>query len=144
MLGAFTLATTNFGSAVSASDTLVSLASTSGVSSGVFLFANRELLQVSGIAPNGLVSVLRGKEGTATRAHSTNETVYIAQGYQLFDTDPQGTLAPGAVPLSNPHINVQNGTVWVTFGDDDGPDAGARVWQQVTTVPTTGALGVCF
>ncbi len=143
MLATFTLATTNFASAVSESDTIVNLASTSGIVPGVFLFANREAMKVVGLTGIGnYASVLRGKAATVTRAHSTNETVWIAQGYQLFETDPQGTLSAGAVPLANPHINVMNGTVWVTQGDDDGADVGARTWQQVTTTQSFGALGI--
>ncbi len=142
MVATFTLPTTTFAAAVAVGDTQVSVSSTSGVVPGVFLFANRESMKVVGILPNGNVSVMRGRDGTATRPHATNETVYVAQGFQLFDTDPQGTLAASTVPLCNPHINVLNGTVWVTVGDDDGADVGARVWQQVTTTQTTGALGV--
>ncbi len=133
MIATFTLPSTTFAASVAEGDTQVNLTSTTGVFPGIFLFANREALKVTGFMPNGNAAVLRGQNGTATRAHATNETVWVAPGYQLFDIDPQGTLGPKTVPLCNPHINVQSGAVWVTVGDDDGPMVGARVWQQVTT-----------
>jgi hypothetical protein len=137
----FTLTTTTFTAPVAASDTQVIVASTSGIVPGVFLFANRELFKVvraTGIG-NAFV-VLRGQEGTHTRDHGTGETIYLAQGYQLFVTDPQGL--PPTVTFANPHINVVSGTVWVVQGDDLGPGTGARSWQPVTTTQTAGALGV--
>lgn len=141
MQALFTLATTTFLTPVTATDTQVNLASTSGISPGVFLFANRELLKVVGLTGVGnYASVLRGQEGTATRAHGAGaETIYLAQGYQLFSSDPQGL--PGANIFANPHINVLNGTVWVIQGDDEGPGMQGRTWQQVTTSQAIGATG---
>lgn len=136
MIATFTLPSTTFAASVAEGDNQVNMTSTTSVFPGIFLFANREAMKVVGILPNGNVSVLRGRHGTATRSHATNETVWVAPGYQLFEIDPQGTLGAGAVPFSNPHINVLTGAVWVTVGDDDGPMSGARVWQQVTTTPT--------
>lgn len=141
MQSTFTLATTTFASSVAASDTQVNLSSTSGITPGVFLFANRELLKVERLTGIGNYAVvLRGADGTETRAHSAAETVYIAQGYQLFDQDPQGL--PNPATLVNPHINVRNGVVWVVQGDDVGPGTSLRTWQPVTTTQSIGALGV--
>lgn len=141
MQATFTLATTSFTAPVGALDTQVTLASTSGIVPGVFLFANRELFKVLALTGIGNgVRVLRGHDGTATGPHGTGETVYLAQGYQLFASDPQG-LAPATV-LANPYINTRNGTVWVVQGDDVGSGTGARSWQPVTTTQTAGALGV--
>lgn len=143
MLATFTLQTTSFAASVGPSDTLVNLVSMTGVVPGIMFYANREAFKVTALTGIGNnVTVLRGRNGTATRSHSTNETVYVAPGYQFFEVDPQGTLGPGEVPLANPYINILNGTVWVTVGDDAGPDVGARTWQLVTTTPAVGALGV--
>jgi hypothetical protein len=137
----YTLATTTFAAPVGASDTQVQLGSTSGITPGVFLFANRELMRVDRLTGIGTaVVVVRGQDGTAQVAHGTGETIYVAQGYQLFASDPVGLPGPGI--LSNPHINVANGIVWVVQGDDIGPGTGARSWQPVTTAQSAGALGV--
>lgn len=142
MQATFTLSTTSFLSKVLVSDSQVNLASTSGIVPGVFLFANRELLQVVGLTGVGnYATVLRGRDGTETRTHGTGETIYLAQGYQLFQSDPQGLPSKGNV-LVNPHINVANGIAWVIQGDDEGPGADARQWVPVTTTQIGGALGV--
>lgn len=141
MQATFTLATTTFASPIAVSDTQVNLTSTSGIVPGVFLFANRELFKVERLTGIGnLVVVLRGREGTPTGPHGTGETVYIAAGYQLFDQDPTGL--PVGAAFSNPYINIKNGVVWVTQGDDIGPGALARSWQPVTTTQTIGSYGV--
>ena len=141
MQATYTLATTTFSATVAASDAQVTLGSTSGIVPGVFLFANRELMKVVGCkGPGNTCTVLRGQAGTSTRPHGTSETVYVAEGYQLYDRDPQGL--PAESVLANPHINVLNGLVWVVQGDDVGPGASARSWQQVTTTQAAGALGV--
>lgn len=144
MLATFTLATTTFANNVSEQDTQVNLTSTTGVIPGITLFAGREAMRVEFLTGIGnYAKVRRGSHGTATRSHSAGyETVYLAQGYQLFEVDPQGYAAPSA-PLSNPHINVLNGTVWVVVGDDDGSNIGERQWQQVTTTLAAGGpLGI--
>lgn len=146
MQATFTLNTTTFAAPVSAGESVIALSSLTNIQAvgitNLFLFANREVMEVMGfVGSSGTqVTVLRGRMGTASRAHGTGETIYIAQGYQLFDSDPQG-LAP-ANALSNPHINVLNGKVWVIQGDDEGPGTQARSWQEVTTTQTPGALGV--
>lgn len=141
MQSTFTLSTTAFLSNVSALDTQVNLVSMSGIVPGVLLFANRELFKVEYLINGGnFAKVLRGRDGTETRAHGTGETIYLAQGYQLFESDPQGL--PPTATLVNPHINVRTGVVWVVRGDDVGAGTGARSWQPVTTTQTPGALGI--
>lgn len=141
MQSTFTLATTTFATPVRAGDNFINLASTTGIIPGIFLFANREVMKVeflTGIGNNA--KVLRGLEGTETRAHSMADTIYIAPGYQLFETDPTGL--PPAATFVNPHINVKNGIVWVVQGDDVGGGTANRTWQQVTSTQTIGSLGV--
>lgn len=141
MQATVTLSTTRFAANVAAGDTQVNLTSTSGVLPGVFLYANREALRVVGLTGVGnYVSVLRGRDGTATQAHGTAETIYIARGDQLYQSDPTG-LPPAAV-LVSPYINVATGVLWTVQGDDEGPGTGARSWQPITTTQTPGALGV--
>lgn len=141
MQATYTLATTTFLTNVGATDTQVNLASTSGIVPGVGLFVDRELMKVERLTGIGnMATVLRGQEGTATRAHGTLATIFLAQGWQLYASDPQGLPGPNAI--ANPHINVANGTIWVIQGDDVGPMTGARSWQQVTSLESFGAFGV--
>lgn len=140
MVATYTLATTGFANPVLASDSIICFMSTSGLVPGVFVFANRELMRIVGPTVAQCYTVLRGQDGTETRAHSPLETVYIAQGFQLFSTDPTGVPPVGV--RSNPHINVQNGNVWVIQGDEVGSGTQDRSWQLVTTVQSIGALGV--
>ena len=135
------LASTTFTQPVAAGDTILYLASTSGIFPGVFLFANREAMKVEYISGvNSGVKVRRGVAGTATRVHSPLETVYIALGSQLYEQDPQGV--PSAGVYVSPHINVLNGNVWVPTGDETQDGSQARMWQLVTSSPGAGALGV--
>lgn len=137
----YTLATTTFKSAVAASDSTIYLTSTTGVYPGIRLYANRELMTVdrlTGISTG--VVVLRGQHGTATRAHSTAEAVYIGAGDQFFADDPVGL--PPNPPKVSPRINVLTGVLWVVQGDVVGPGSLNQTWQPVTSTQTPGALGV--
>ncbi len=135
------LASTTFTSPVLAGDTIVYLASTSGVSRGIGLFSADELMVVEYVdGVNSGVHVRRGCEGTATRAHSPLEIVWIAQLNQLYQTDPVGVPSVGVYVL--PHINVVNGTVWTVQGNDSGDGAQDRSWQLITNVQFAGSLGV--
>jgi hypothetical protein len=117
------------------------MVSVSGIVGGTYLFANREVMRVVGLGPTtNTLSVLRGRDGTVAVTHGTGETVYLAQGYQLFDQDPQG-LPVGATFVS-PYINVRTGDLWAVQGDEVGAGAQARSWQKITTAQTTGDLGI--
>jgi hypothetical protein len=135
------LASTTFTSPVLAGDTILYLASTSGVSRGIALFAADELFTVEYIdGVNSGVHVRRGCEGTATRAHSPLETVWIALPNQLYEKDPVGVPPVGVYVL--PHINVINGNVWTVQGNESGDGAQDRSWQLVTNIQYPGPLGV--
>lgn len=140
-LATYTLATTTFSATVAAGDSTIYMRSTSGITPGVRLYANRELMTVDRLTGIGTgVVVLRGQHGTATRTHSTAETVYIGQGDQFFADDPVGV--PPNPPRVSPRINVLTGVAWVVQGDQDGPGANAQTWQPITTTQTRGSLGV--
>jgi hypothetical protein len=140
-LATVNLASTTFTSPVLAGDTIVYLASTSGISRGIALFAANELMKVEYIdGVNNGVHVRRGVEGTATRTHSPLETVWIAQMNQLYEKDPVGVPPVGVYVL--PHINVINGLVWTVQGNETGDGAQDRSWQLVTNVQYPGPLGV--
>lgn len=126
-------------------DTLVSLASGSGITPGLRLFVDRELMTVVSAAPASATGaatflVLRGRDGTMAQQHDGGATVYIGRGDQFYDQDPEGAPTE-AIPVS-PWINVRNGRVWFAQGDVAPTGVASRWWQQQTATYSSGPLGV--
>lgn len=140
VLATTSLGTTTFATTVEPSDTLVNLASVSGVSVGTRLYCDREMMAVSGLTGIGTqVLVRRGGGGTASARHATNAPVWIGLGHQFYDNDPVGL--PPVTMLVYPYINVLTGQAWVAVGDEVGPGNAGRIWQPVSTAVVAGALG---
>lgn len=135
-----TLASTTLSAPVGASETLLKLASTSGVVPGMFLWLDGELMKVMGLDVDPWVLVKRGVDGSPAMSHGALVTVYIGRGDQFYGTNPVGR-PPAAIPVS-PYINVQNGSVWFAQGDASTTNAANRWWQQSTSTFGTGSLGV--
>jgi hypothetical protein len=134
------LTSTTFSVTVEPSDTRVLLASTSGISPGVRLYAGRELLGIEVLTGIGNEAIVRrGLEGTAASRHATNETVWIGRADQFSSSDPTGL--PPAVLLVYPYINVLTGVAWVAQGDETGPGNAGRIWAPMTVAMSAGALG---
>lgn len=144
MAATVTLSTTTLTYAANDSDSAVILGSTSGITSGVRLYIDRELLTVIslGLATNlgTSVNVLRGVDGTGSSRHPSGSTVTIGRGDQFYASDPAGL--PPDVVLVSPWINVITGTSWTAQGDETGPGLSGRFWQQTVTTPSIGSLGV--
>lgn len=138
MAATYTLSTTVFSVPVGKSDTQVKLASTSGLTPGMRLFADRELMRVVSLGVSSLVNVQRGVDGTQAERHGTEVTVYTGSGEQFFTYDPTGQPRPDL--LVSPHINIRTGDVW--FAQGDGAVNGRRWWQKQTIDHTVGDLGV--
>lgn len=136
------LATTTFASGpVEQADSLLTLTSTADVKPGYGLFVERELMVVDRLGPlTGQVVVRRGCGGSAATAHATNAAIYIGRMDQFYQSDPVG-LPPAQLPVY-PYINVVNGKIWIAQGDEAASDLQGRVWAEVTTAMTTGALGI--
>jgi hypothetical protein len=118
----------------------VILASTSGITPGVRLYADRELMSVDRLTGVGNEAVVRrGIEGTAATRHASNTAVYIGRGDQFYSSDPVG-LPPIVVPVS-PYINVLTGVAWVAQGDEAGPGNAGRLWAPITVTQAAGAFG---
>ncbi len=133
-----TLPTTTFATDIGSSDSTVNVASTTNIVVGLFLVSGAEAMQVTGFGPvTGLVTVIRGKLGTAARRHAATDIVWIGRGDQFYETDPTGPPMSG--PRVAPHVNVLNGNVWWPLNNTT--DASGR-WQLTTTTYTTGPLGV--
>lgn len=136
-----TLSTTTFNATVEPGDTKLIMGSTSGLAPGVHLCVDRELIAIDRLTGLGNeVVVKRGQDGTAASRHATNTPVYIGRADQFYSTDPVG-LPPAVLPVS-PYINVRAGRIWVAMGDDLGPGNAGRIWAEVTTAMSAGALGV--
>ena len=135
-----TLSTTTLATGVSASETSIKVASTSGLIPGTRLFLEKELMAVVslGIAP--WVNVRRGVDGSPALPHVSGATIYIGRAHDFYDHDPVG--APASAIAVSPHINVVNGTVWFAQGNPDTAAQAQRWWQQQTTSYATGPFGV--
>lgn len=138
MPATYTLSTTSFLIPVSQGATQVKVASTSGLTPGVRLFADKEMMQVVSLGVSTLVNVKRGVDGTAAAPHGSDVTVYIGTGDQFFAYDPVGQPPP--IVLVSPHINVRTGDVWFAQGDD--LTSGQRYWQKQSVARAVGPLGV--
>jgi hypothetical protein len=134
------LSTTTFSNTVEPADSRVILASTSGITPGVRLYVDRELMAVDRLTGIGNEAVvLRGIEGTAASRHATNSTIYIGRGDQFYSSDPIG-LPPAILPVY-PYINVLTGVVWVAQGDEVGAGNAGRIWAPITLAMARDGVG---
>jgi hypothetical protein len=141
MAATVTLTTTTLSTQVGASDASVFVASTSGMTPGVRLFVDGELLSMLrfGVGTREVV-VLRGVDGTSTQAHAPGSEVTIGRGDQFYMADPVGR-PPNPVDIA-PWINLVNGRRWVAQGDEAGPGAQLRSWALETDAAAIGSLGI--
>ena len=119
-----TLTQTTLGAAVTASATLVQLASTTGVTTlpnvgyNTSLYVDQELMTVIGInqtaaGTNGLVvTVARGQQGTRAAAHSSGQTVYAGRPSWFYSQDPPAGTCVLANVIVTPWINYKTGNQW--------------------------------
>jgi len=135
-----TLSTTTLAVGVSASETSIKVASTSGLTPGTRLFLEKELMAVVSLGIDPWVNVRRGVDGTPSVPHISGATIYIGRAHDFYDHDPIG--APEAAIAVSPHINVLTGSVWFAQGSPDPDRSSQRWWQLQTTTYSTGPLGV--
>ena len=139
-----TLSSTQLVYGLSPSDGMVTLVSATGITPGLRLVMDRELMTVLGPGVNAsggfTFNVLRGRDGTMAQLHDSGITVWVGSGVQFYDQDPEG--APPEVILVSHWINVRNGRVWFAQGDDLPNGKAYRWWQQQATTYDVGALGV--
>lgn len=72
--------TLNEGGTLTASDTTITLTSTSGIVAGDVVFIGIELILVGGISGNDLTSCTRGHSGTVATTHADGSVVQLALG----------------------------------------------------------------
>lgn len=135
-----TLSTTTLSAPVRMSDSSILVASTSGLTPGIRLWVDKELMSVVGLGINNQVSVQRGVDGSAGSDHASSSVITIGRADQFYSSDPVGR-PPSVIPVS-PYINVLNGSVWFAQGDSQPDMVTARWWQPVTTTYGAGALGI--
>lgn len=140
MAALVTLATTTLSLGCTATDSAITLTSTSGITPGVFLYLDRELVKVLSLGLGTSVNVFRGRQGTATTAHGAGSLITIGRADQFYDIDPIGL--PPTELLVSPYINILTGVTWVAQGDETGSGLGGRIWAPVTVSQSVGALGV--
>jgi hypothetical protein len=135
-----TLSTTSLAAGAGASDSQIKASSTSGLTPGVRLFCDGELMEVVSLGVSPWVNVRRGVDGTSAAAHPQMALCYIGRAYQFYGSDPVGAPAP-QIPVS-PYINAINGAVWFAKGDSGPQGISVRWWQRQSTTYGTGPLGI--
>jgi hypothetical protein len=107
--GQATLRSTNFSSAVSASDAFVNVASASGIAVGDILFVDREAMKVLSIDSTRL-NVRRGYESPAS-AHNTTTTVY-ADDPKYFGLVDKAGACTSTAEVVLPRVNIRSGKIF--------------------------------
>ncbi len=134
-----TLNSTSLVTPAGSSDSAVQLLSTSGVTPGLRLYADQELMAVVSLGLGTWVNVQRGVDGTAGQAHASGTApVYIGRADQFYSSNPVG--APPTEVLVTPWINVMTGEQWTPQGDETGPNV-ARWWAKTEYTHSVGAFG---
>jgi hypothetical protein len=135
-----TLSSTTLATGTGAADPQIKVSSVSGLTPGIRLFVDGELMSVVSLGLGTSVNVRRGVDGTASAAHPQMATVWIGRADQFYSTDPVGQPA-ASIPVS-PYINAANGSVWFAQGDSGPASLSVRWWQQQNTARTVGPLGI--
>ena len=118
------LTLTTLSANVAAADNTISVTSTTGFTVGQLLKVDWEVMRIqslNGVAGTStLVSVTRGVDGTARRAHDNTESVWvtvIATDFKNTDPDWGADCARGSGQAAIlPWINTSTGTVWECIG----------------------------
>ena len=115
------LTSTTLSLACTATDTLLTLVSTSGVVTGTLLGIESEILTVAGLTGVGTqVRVLRGVNGTSSVSHAAAVTVSIgtpqdfATASQNIVIAPSGSVLMGQGPGAPPAYSTVGGTLSLT------------------------------
>lgn len=133
-----TLSTTGLVVELKSNETQVKVVSTSGLTPGMALFCEGELMTVVSLGVDPWVNVKRGVGGAPATYHEPGATIYIGRPDQFYMVDPTGS--PVENILVSPYINTVNGTIW--FAQGDSLEGAYRWWQKQQTVYGVGPLGV--
>ena len=110
-----TMTTTTLAANQSADATVMTVTSATGFTVGNFVWVDSEQQQITAI--NGTaITVRRGQNGTAARAHDNTDRIYTgaSQHFQTQDPDYGADCTRGAGQATHmPCINVRTGNFWV-------------------------------
>ncbi len=134
-----TLSTVTLAQEVDANALEVRLVSSEGLTPGLRLYFDRELMEITFLHDSGRVTVRRGSDATFGAAHASGIDGFVGRADQFFSSDPLGI--PAQSVSVTPYINAISGTVWLNQGDD-ARVIGDRWWQKVTPVYAIDALGI--
>lgn len=138
-----TLAQTTLANGVDAESTRVKVGSSAGLTPGVCLWMDTELMSVVSLGVTDSlgtwVNVRRGVGGSIGQSHSQAIPVTIGNANQFYQTDPVGR--PPAAPEVSPWINTVNGKTWIAVGDS-ATNNNVRYWTEQVNTHGIGAFGV--
>ena len=145
-VSAQTVATTTTLSAnVAAGDTVISVTSATGFTAGNALYVDAEQMLIRSVSGTA-ITVMRGQNGTADRAHDNAERVitgaatggFRGEGhFHIADPDYGADCTRGSGQVSHsPWINVRTGTVWMCGGSGQNGTAGLS-WTATNVQPVT-------
>ena len=133
--------TTTLTANASATATVLTVSSNTGFTAGNSVWADQEQMLIRSTSGTTLVTVQRGVNGTAARAHDNAERV-ITGGGDYFHTNPpdfgQDCVRGEAQAAYLPWIDVRSGFVWTCR-------AGETNWSATSTaVITFNSIGTSF
>ena len=121
--------TTTLAADLAATATTMTVTSATGFTVGNSLLIDAEVMVIRAVSGTA-VTVGRGQQGTAVRAHDNAERIITGASNHFNTQDPDYgqdcTRGSGQAAFS-PWINVRTGTVWICFG------TGASVWSGTNT-----------
>ena len=127
--------TVNEGGTLSASDTTITVTSSTGIVTGDFVMIDNELILVGGISSNDLTSCTRGHSGTAAATHANGSLVLLAKGNANASDDffGWGIAASGGLTTTT-QIRLWSHD---NFGEDlliNPRDSGVFYWDKTSGV----------
>lgn len=134
-----TLASTTLSEGIDDKATRIKLASTAGITAGLRLYIDRELVGVVRLDIDPWVIVKRGADGSPSIPHGAGTQIFIGRADQFYSSPPNGRPA-SSIEVS-PYIDVVGGRVYFAQGDAV-PAGAARYWVVQTTTLGVGPLGV--
>ena len=134
------LTTTTLNANLAASDSLMTVTSTTGFVVGQLVLIDAEVVRITELIGGAagtatVVRITRGVDGTQQRAHDNTERIIVtAQNNDFKQVDPDYgadcTRGEGQAAVL-PWVNTRTGLAWTCYG------AAATRWQATSTLPLT-------
>lgn len=120
--------TTTLSAAVTATATVISVTSATGFTAANYVWADAEQMLIRSVSGT-TITVQRGMNGTAARAHANAERVVTGASDYFHTNDPdygEACTRGEAQAAFSPWINVRTGVIWVC-------PAGLTAWRATST-----------